>query len=142
MFERLERAGDRECSNRSALSGRSLSEAGRTRSVVCIPVIHQGKSTGILYLENNLTANAFTAERVRVLHVLCAQAAISLANASLYQGMKQEVARRRQAEGDLHRALAEVHDLTNRLEAENFYLQEEIRREHDFEEMVGNSPAT
>jgi predicted ATPase/transcriptional regulator with GAF, ATPase, and Fis domain len=115
--------------------------AGRTRSVVCIPVIHQGRSTGILYLENNLTANAFTGERVRVLHVLCAQAAISLANASLYQGMKQEVARRRQAEGELHRALAEVHDLKNRLEAENFYLQEEIRHEHDFEEMVGNSPA-
>jgi predicted ATPase/transcriptional regulator with GAF, ATPase, and Fis domain len=113
----------------------------RTQSVLCIPVVHQGKSAGILYLENNLAAKAFTAERVRVLHVLCAQAAISLANAGLYAEMKQEVARRRQAENELHRALAEVHDLKNRLEAENIYLQEEIRREHNFEEMVGNSPA-
>jgi transcriptional regulator with GAF, ATPase, and Fis domain len=111
------------------------------RSVLCIPVVHQGKSAGILYLENNLAAKVFTADRVRVLHVLCAHAAISLANASLFAEMKQEVARRRQAESDLHRALAELHDLKNRLEAENVYLQEEIRHEHNFEEMIGNSPA-
>jgi predicted ATPase/transcriptional regulator with GAF, ATPase, and Fis domain len=112
-----------------------------TQSVLCVPVVHQGKSAGILYLENNLAAKAFTAERVRVLHVLCAQAAISLANASLYAEMKREVARRSQAESELHRTLAELHDLKNRLEAENIYLQEEIRREHNFEEMIGNSPA-
>ena len=34
-----------------------------------------------------------------------------------------------------------MHDLKNRLEAENIYLQEEIRCEHDFKEMVGNSAA-
>jgi predicted ATPase/transcriptional regulator with GAF, ATPase, and Fis domain len=111
-----------------------------TQSVLCVPVVHQGKSAGILYLENNLATKAFTTERVRVLHVLCAQAAISLANASLYAEMKREVARRSQAESELHRALAEVHDLKNRLEAENIYLQEEILREHNFEEMIGNSP--
>lgn len=112
--------------------------AAHAQSVVCIPVVHQGKSAGILYLKNNLTSKAFTAERVRVLHVLSAQAAISLANASLFAEMKQEVARRRQAESKLHRALSEVHELKNRLEAENIYLQEEIRYEHDFKEMVGN----
>jgi predicted ATPase/transcriptional regulator with GAF, ATPase, and Fis domain len=116
-------------------------KASQTQSVVCIPVVHQGKSAGILYLENSLASNAFTAEHVRILHLLSAQAAISLANASLYAEMKEEVARRRQAETDLHRALAEVHDLKNRFEAENMYLQEEIRCEHNFEEMVGNSPA-
>jgi formate hydrogenlyase transcriptional activator len=31
--------------------------------------------------------------------------------------------------------------LKNRLQAENVYLQEEIRQEHNFEEMVGSSPA-
>jgi formate hydrogenlyase transcriptional activator len=34
-----------------------------------------------------------------------------------------------------------VEALKNRLQAENVYLQEEIRREHNFEEMVGSSPA-
>ena len=44
---------------------------------------------------------------------------------------------RLQAEEGLHRALAEVETLKNRLQAENVYLQEEIRQEHNFEEMVG-----
>jgi formate hydrogenlyase transcriptional activator len=35
----------------------------------------------------------------------------------------------------------ELEALKNRLQAENVYLQEEIRTEHNFEEIVGNSPA-
>jgi transcriptional regulator with GAF, ATPase, and Fis domain len=49
--------------------------------------------------------------------------------------------RRLRAERDLQAALREVERLKNRLQAENVYLQEEIRREHDFVEMVGQSPA-
>ena len=41
----------------------------------------------------------------------------------------------------LRAALAEVEALKNRLHAENVYLQEEIRGEHNFVEMVGSSPA-
>jgi len=48
---------------------------------------------------------------------------------------------RHQAELNLRAALAEVERLKNRLQAENLYLQEEIRQEHDFEEIVGSSPA-
>jgi len=48
---------------------------------------------------------------------------------------------REQAEEKLRAALAEVEILKNRLQAENVYLQEEIRTEHNFEEMVGQSPA-
>jgi formate hydrogenlyase transcriptional activator len=78
---------------------------------------------------------------VRILSLLATQAAISLENARLYSTSKHEISLRRQAEKDLHAALAEVRELKNRLEAENIYLQEEIRREHNFEEIVGNSPA-
>jgi predicted ATPase/transcriptional regulator with GAF, ATPase, and Fis domain len=113
----------------------------RPKSVLCVPVVHQGKPGGILYLENNLAANAFTPDRAEVMHVLCSQAAISLENARLYREMRQEIARRRQAEEGLRAALAEVETLKNRLHAENVYLQEEIRREHNFEEIVGSSPA-
>jgi len=45
------------------------------------------------------------------------------------------------AEEELRLAMAEVERLKNRLQAENVYLQEEIRREHNFEEIVGGSPA-
>jgi PAS domain S-box-containing protein len=40
---------------------------------------------------------------------------------------------------DLRNALKEVGRLKNRLEAENIYLQEEIKTSHDFEEIVGES---
>ena len=48
---------------------------------------------------------------------------------------------RLKAEENLRAALAEVEALKNRLHAENVYLQEEIRSEHNFVEMVGSSPA-
>jgi formate hydrogenlyase transcriptional activator len=48
---------------------------------------------------------------------------------------------REHADEKLRAALAQVENLKNRLEAENVYLQEEIRTEHQFDEMVGQSPA-
>ncbi|MFQ5527942.1 MAG: sigma-54 interaction domain-containing protein [Thermoanaerobaculia bacterium] len=47
----------------------------------------------------------------------------------------------KRSEENLGRALAEVEHLKSRLEAENVYLQEEIRTEHNFEEIVGRSAA-
>ncbi|MBZ5537236.1 MAG: sigma 54-interacting transcriptional regulator [Acidobacteriia bacterium] len=113
----------------------------RPKSVLCVPVVDQGRLSGILYLENDLTSGAFTPERIEMMRILSSTAAIALEKARLYEEMRHEVARRRQAEDELRLALAEVEALKNRLEAENVYLQEEIRREHDFEEIVGSSPA-
>ncbi|MGL6269336.1 MAG: AAA family ATPase, partial [Chitinophagaceae bacterium] len=48
-----------------------------TRSVLCAPLVLQGKLTGIIYLENNLTNAAFTQERIDLLLVLSGQIAIS-----------------------------------------------------------------
>ncbi|MEJ6483021.1 AAA family ATPase [Nostoc punctiforme UO1] len=55
------------------------------KSILCSPILHQGKLLGILYLENNLATGAFTSDRVELLNLLCAQAAISLENARLYE---------------------------------------------------------
>lgn len=49
--------------------------------------------------------------------------------------------KRQRAETELQAALAQVQALQEKLQAENVYLQEEIRNEHNFEEMVGTSPA-
>ena len=57
------------------------------RSILCLPLINQGKLTGILYLENNLTPRVFTPDRVAVLKVLASQAAISLENSRLYDDL-------------------------------------------------------
>ncbi|MEO8184241.1 MAG: sigma 54-interacting transcriptional regulator, partial [Deltaproteobacteria bacterium] len=48
---------------------------------------------------------------------------------------------RQRSEEERLRALQEVERLRQRLEAENVYLQEEIRADHNFEEIVGNGPA-
>ncbi|MDY7020805.1 MAG: ATP-binding protein [Cyanobacteriota bacterium] len=55
------------------------------KSVLCLPILSQRKRQAILYLENNITTQAFTPERLEVLQLLCSQAAISLENAELYQ---------------------------------------------------------
>ncbi|QHG19619.1 AAA family ATPase [Nostoc sp. ATCC 53789] len=55
------------------------------KSILCSPILHQGKLLGILYLENNLATGTFTSDRVELLNLLCAQAAISLENARLYE---------------------------------------------------------
>ncbi|OKH46950.1 serine/threonine protein kinase [Calothrix sp. HK-06] len=54
-------------------------------SILCIPIVNQGKFIGILYLENNLADGAFTQERLEILNLICAQVAISLENALLLE---------------------------------------------------------
>ena len=49
--------------------------------------------------------------------------------------------KRQRAEAELQAALQQVQALQKKLEAENVYLQEEISKEHNFEEIVGNSRA-
>jgi len=59
------------------------------RSLLCLPIVKQTKLIGVLYLENNLTPRAFTADRVAVLELLASQAAISLENARLYSELQR-----------------------------------------------------
>jgi PAS domain S-box-containing protein len=55
------------------------------KSVLCAPILIQGKLIGLLYLENKLTIGAFTRDRTELIQLLCAQAAISMENARLYK---------------------------------------------------------
>ena len=61
----------------------------KPKSVLCVPILGQGKPIGILYLENNLTPGAFTPDRLLVLRLLCSQAAISLENSRLYEAEEE-----------------------------------------------------
>ena len=66
----------------------------QSKSILCLPILYQGKLTGILYLENNLVAGAFTPERLEVLKLLTAQVAISIENAELYTNLEHQVEER------------------------------------------------
>ncbi len=64
------------------------------KSIMCLPIIQQGKFIGILYLENNLTTGAFTQERVNLLSLLSGQIATSIENALLYDSLGKKVEER------------------------------------------------
>ena len=53
-------------------------------SVLCFPLLNQGQLLGLLYLENNLTKGAFTADRLEILNLLSSQIVISIENARFY----------------------------------------------------------
>lgn len=61
----------------------------QVKSILCLPIIHQGKLTCILYVENNLSTGTFTPNRVQLLKMLSSQFAISIENAYLYEGLEQ-----------------------------------------------------
>ncbi|AFY44032.1 ATP-binding sensor histidine kinase [Nostoc sp. PCC 7107] len=86
------------------------------QSILCSPILHQGKLLGILYLENKLTTGAFTSDRVELLNLLCAQAAISLENAQLYE-------RSRDYAQQLERSLDELSAVQSGLQASQQRLQ-------------------
>ncbi len=83
----------------------------RPRSILCLPLVKQRELAGVLYLENNLAPRVFAPERLAVLELLAAQAAISLKNAQLYADLQQENSERRKAERDLRQSAAELSQL-------------------------------
>ena len=88
------------------------------KSLLCIPILNQGKLIGILYLENHLTTEAFTAERVELLNLLTAQAAISIENARLYQHL----------EDYSHNLEVQVQHRTQQLQENNQHLQQTLQK--------------
>lgn len=84
----------------------------RPLALVATPVERQGQVVGVLYLENNLMPGAFTAQRLEIVQILAAQAAISMEQARLYDELEQKVEAR-----------------TRDLAAKNEALQEGLRRE-------------
>jgi PAS domain S-box-containing protein len=88
------------------------------QSIICIPILNQVKLIGILYLENSLTTGVFTSDRVELLNILCAQAAIVLENAKLYQAAQQTETELRQQTQELQNALRTQQRMTATLESQ------------------------
>ena len=80
------------------------------KSILCTPIIKQTKILGLVYLENQLVKNAFTAENVEIIRLLCAQAAISIENALLYRNLARSQAIERAAK-QMRKALEKEREL-------------------------------
>jgi PAS domain S-box-containing protein len=57
----------------------------------------------------------------------------------IFTGFIRDITERKRAEQALLEALSQVEQLKNRLQVENIYLQEEIKTEYNFEEIIGQS---
>jgi PAS domain S-box-containing protein len=71
------------------------------RSVACLPMIGHGDFLGLVYLENDLQRGVFTEERVMLLNLLVAQAAVSLANIRYCEHLTKENERMNAVHGEL-----------------------------------------
>lgn len=87
------------------------------KSILCYPIVNQGSLVGVAYLENNLTTDAFTPDRVEILKVLSSQIAVSIDNSLLYARLEEKVAERTR---DLNEALVEVRALKEQQDGDYF----------------------
>jgi formate hydrogenlyase transcriptional activator len=88
------------------------------QSYCVIPLVARGESIGTFAVWSE-TKNRYTESDAELLREVANQVALAIANMKSYE---------------------EIASLKARLEKENVYLQEEIRCEHNFEEIVGDSP--
>jgi len=96
-----------------------LLQAEGVRSVLCMPLVTHDRALGTLSLAS-LREGAFQQGDVDLLFQVAAQVAIAVENALAYQ---------------------QIAELKNKLAEEKLYLEDEIRSEMNFEEIVGESPS-
>ncbi len=66
----------------------------KVKSLLCLPILNQGKVVAVLYLENNVITAAFTQRHIALLTLISSQAAISIENAQLYLNLEKKVEER------------------------------------------------
>ena len=89
------------------------------QTICCVPLTTQGRTFGTLNLASR-REDAFTAQDLELLQQVAAQIAIAVENALAFK---------------------QIDALKDKLAEEKLYLEEEIRSEFNFEEIIGDSPA-
>jgi len=100
------------------------------RSITCLPMSHQGRGVGVLYLENNEAAAVFTRQRIELLSVLSSQAVISIENAALVARVRAMTDKLSKSNHELE---AQVRQRTAELSVANDRLMVELSERHDAE---------
>ncbi len=84
--------------NRATVEGEFTADpyirAKQPQSILCSPIVYQGRLTAIIYIENRLTAGIFTAQRLEMLSLMSSQTAIAIENAQLYSTLERKVEQR------------------------------------------------
>ncbi|WP_321473922.1 sigma 54-interacting transcriptional regulator [uncultured Paludibaculum sp.] len=96
---------------------RQLASVG-LRAYMIVPLPNAGRSMGVLRIAS-MNPRQYTLEDIKFLTEVAKQLSLAVETMVAYE---------------------EIASLKAKLEIENSYLQDEIRREHNFEEILGNSP--
>jgi len=80
--------------SRTLFANDPYSEKSNSQSIFCLPIKNKGNHVGVLYLENSLTKDVFTSERVEMLKVLSSQMAVSIENTMLIENLEEKVKER------------------------------------------------
>ncbi|MGB1242300.1 MAG: ATP-binding protein, partial [Chitinophagales bacterium] len=97
-------------------------QLNKPKSIVCIPILNQGKLLGVMYLENNQLAGAFNGGQKKLLDLLSSQVAISLSNALLYDNLEQKVKERTQ---EISLQKEEIEEQNKKIEEQNKKIEEQ-----------------
>ncbi|UQA57974.1 protein kinase domain-containing protein [Polyangium aurulentum] len=79
----------------------------RPASVLAVPLAHQGRLSGVMYLEQPQVANAFPEARVELASLLASQAATAIENATLYAEVQRKTEALLLSNEQLERQVAE-----------------------------------
>ncbi|MGG6267771.1 ATP-binding sensor histidine kinase [Leptolyngbya sp. AN03gr2] len=82
------------------------------KSLLCTPILYQGKFIGLVYLENNLVKGAFTHNRLETVKILMGQAAIALENARLFTCIQEKATELERSESRLSKLFEQSADAT------------------------------
>ncbi|HZM98829.1 MAG TPA: sigma 54-interacting transcriptional regulator, partial [Pyrinomonadaceae bacterium] len=116
--QQVARRGDLKREQQSSNEKRLVTDEN-IQSYCVVPLVSMGKSIGTFALWSE-TQNRYSESDAELLREVANQVALAIANMKSYE---------------------EIASLKARLEKENVYLQEEIRTEHNFEEIIGDSPS-
>ncbi|MGA9509075.1 MAG: sigma 54-interacting transcriptional regulator [Candidatus Sulfotelmatobacter sp.] len=119
VFEHLRPLVRRDLEKEQEYANERRLAAEGIRAMCVVPLALQGECIGLLSLVSQ-QKNQYSDEDAVFLKEVANQVALAIQNMQSYQ---------------------EIDSLKARLEKENVYLREELHTEHNFEEIVGNSPA-
>jgi signal transduction histidine kinase len=102
-------------------SMRQSVQLANLRSVLCVPLITQGRLLGIIYLDNRVKSGVFTERHLAMLSAFANQAAVAIENARLYDNLRRSLEERLRLQDELHRQ-----------ETQRLALEEASRLKSDF----------
>jgi transcriptional regulator with GAF, ATPase, and Fis domain len=123
-------------------SGMASVEELRLRSVICFPIQLEGKTEGVLYLDNRMQRGAFREDDLELSDLLAGQAAIAIKNARLVSELRERNQRLLQSSEQIQSLNEQLGRKVRDRDSELAVVRAELERErgrYDYGAIVGAS---